>query len=71
MKLANIKADKGVSFYTLRRTAATFTACSGDPYAVQRLLGHKTLKQASVYVGDVTAQTDAALNAVRDNMVNA
>lgn len=35
-----IKTEKGVGFYTLRRTVATFAAQSKDPFAVQRLLGH-------------------------------
>jgi hypothetical protein len=39
MKKAGIKAPKGVGFYTLRRTAATLAAHSGDPFAVQKLLG--------------------------------
>ena len=44
LEKAEIKTEKGVGFYTLRRTAATMTAKSGDPFAVQRLLGHANLK---------------------------
>ena len=40
LKKAKINAPKGTGFYTLRRTAATLAARSGDPFAVQRLLGH-------------------------------
>jgi integrase len=65
MKKAGIKMDKGVGFYTLRRTAATLTARSGDPFAVQRLLGHADLKMATTYVQDVSEQTDRAINNTR------
>jgi len=40
LKRTGIRAPKGTGFYTLRRTAATIAARSGDPFAVQRLLGH-------------------------------
>jgi integrase len=59
---AGIKTEKGVGFYTLRRTAATLAAKSGDPFAVQKLLGHADLKMASVYVQDVSEQTDRVIN---------
>ena len=51
LKKAKIHAPKGTGFYTLRRTAATLAARSGDPFAVQRLLGHVNLdpKQASFF----------------------
>jgi integrase len=39
------RSDK-FPFYTLRRTAATIAARSGDPFAVQRLLGHADLQMA-------------------------
>ena len=65
MKRAGIKREKGVGFYTLRRTAATLTARSGDPFAVQRLLGHADLKMATTYVQDVSEQTDRAINNTR------
>ena len=61
-KTSNIKTEKGVGFYTLRRTAATLAAQSGDPFAVQRLLGHADLKMATTYVQDVSEQTDRAIN---------
>jgi len=47
MKKAGIERPKGVGFYTLRRTAATMAANSGDPFAVQKLLGHADVKMAS------------------------
>ena len=65
MKKTGIKMEKGVGFYTLRRTAATLTARSGDPFAVQRLLGHADLKMATTYVQDVSEQTDRAINNTR------
>jgi integrase len=62
LKKAGIKTEKGVGFYTLRRTAATLAAKSGDPFAVQRLLGHADLKMATTYVQDVSEQTDRVIN---------
>jgi integrase len=61
MKKAGIQAPKGTGFYTLRRTAATVAARSGDPFAVQRLLGHANLKMATRYVQDVSEQTDRVI----------
>jgi len=65
LKKAKIDLGKGVGFYSLRRTAATLTARSGDPFAVQRLLGHADLKMATTYVQDVSEQTDRAINNTR------
>ena len=65
LKTAKMKTEKGVGFYTLRRTAATLAARSGDPFAVQKLLGHADLKMASVYVQDVSEQTDRVINNTR------
>jgi len=65
LKKTGIKTQKGVGFYTLRRTAATLAARSGDPFAVQRLLGHADLKMASVYVQDVSEQTDKVIHNTR------
>jgi len=65
LKKAGIKTEKGVGFYTLRRTAATLAARSGDPFAVQRLLGHVDLKMAATYVQDVSEQTDRVINNTR------
>jgi integrase len=65
MKRTDLKMEKGVGFYTLRRTAATLTARSGDPFAVQRLLGHADLKMATTYVQDFSEQTDRAINNTR------
>ncbi len=62
IKKAGLKVAKGVGFYTLRRTAATLAARSGDPFAVQRLLGHADLKMATTYVQDVSEQTDRVIN---------
>jgi len=69
IKKAGITVPKGVGFYTLRRTAATFTARSGDPFAVQKLLGHADLKMATTYVQDVSEQTDRAVNNTRKLIV--
>ena len=62
IKTAGLKVAKGVGFYTLRRTAATLAARSGDPFAVQRLLGQADLKMATTYVQDVSEQTDRVIN---------
>jgi integrase len=43
IKKSGLKVPNGTGFYTLRRTAATIAARSGDPFAVQRLLGHADL----------------------------
>ncbi len=56
-----LNVPKGTGFYTLRRTAATVAARSGDPFAVQRLLGHANLTMATRYVQDVSAQTDKVI----------
>jgi integrase len=36
-------------------------ARTGDPFAVQRLLGHANLKMATRYVQDVSKQTDKVI----------
>ena len=69
MKKAGIQTEKGVGFYTLRRTAATLAARSGDPFAVQRLLGHADLKMATTYVQDVSEQTDRVVNQMRQAII--
>jgi integrase len=66
LKDTGTKTEKGVGFYTLRRTAATLAARSGDPFAVQRLLGHADLKMATTYVQDVSEQTDRVVNNTRE-----
>jgi integrase len=58
---AGLNVPRGTGFYTLRRTAATLAARSGDPFAVQRLLGHANLTMATRYVQDVSAQTDRVI----------
>lgn len=70
IKRAGLKVPKGTGFYTLRRTAATMAARSGDPFAVQRLLGHADLKMASRYVQDVSKQTDMVVGKVRNLICN-
>ncbi|MHC4626135.1 MAG: tyrosine-type recombinase/integrase, partial [Planctomycetota bacterium] len=69
MKRTGIQAPKGTGFYTLRRTAATFAARSGDPFAVQRLLGHANLKMATRYVQDVSKQTDRVIENSRKYVI--
>jgi integrase len=61
MKKAGIRAPKGTGFYTLRRTAATIAARSGDPFAVQTLLGHANVRMAKRYVQHVSKQTDKVI----------
>ena len=65
LERAGIAVQKGTGFYTLRRTAATVAAQSGDVFAVQGLLGHTDTKMASVYVQSVSEQTDRAVRAMR------
>jgi len=62
---AGLVVPKGTGFYSLRRTAATIAARSGDPFAVQRLLGHADLTMATRYVQDVSAQTDSVIEKSR------
>jgi integrase len=61
LKKSGLDVPKGTGFYSLRRTAATIAARSGDPFAVQRLLGHADLQMATRYVQDVSAQTDRVI----------
>ena len=61
IKRAGLDIPKGTGFYSLRRTAATLAARSGDPFAVQRLLGHANLLMATRYVQDVSKQTDKVI----------
>jgi integrase len=61
LKKSGFDVPKGTGFYTLRRTAATVAARSGDPFAVQRLLGHADLQMATRYVQDVSKQTDKVI----------
>ena len=62
IKKSGFKVPNGTGFYTLRRTAATIAARSGDPFAVQKLLGHADLQMATRYVQDVSKQTDKVIN---------
>ena len=61
IKKTGLKVPKGTGFYTLRRTAATIAARSGDPFAVQRLLGHADLQMATRYMQGVSKQTDKVI----------
>jgi integrase len=61
IKKSGFNVPKGTGFYTLRRTAATIAARSGDPFAVQMLLGHADLQMATRYVQDVSEQTDRVI----------
>jgi len=58
IRKSGLDAPKGTGFYSLRRTAATIAARSGNPFAIQRLLGHADLQMATRYVQDVSKQTD-------------
>lgn len=62
IRKSGIQTNKGMGFYTLRRTAATLAAASGDPFAVQKLLGHANVKMASTYVQDISAQADRVVS---------
>ena len=61
IRKSGLDVPKGTGFYTLRRTAATIAARSGDPFAVQRLLGHADLQMATRYVQNVSKQTDRVI----------
>ena len=65
IKKVGLEVPKGTGFYSLRRTAATIAARSGDPFAVQRLLGHADLQMATRYVQDVSKQTDEVIEKSR------
>jgi integrase len=69
LKKSGLGVPKGTGFYTLRRTAATIAARSGDPFAVQRLLGHADLQMATRYVQDVSAQTDRVIENSRKYVI--
>jgi len=69
LKKVKIDVPSGTGFYTLRRTAATLAARSGDPFAVQRLLGHVNLEMATRYVQDVSEQTDRVIENSREYLV--
>ena len=69
IKKAHLDVPKGTGFYTLRRTAATIAARSGDPFAVQRLLGHADLQMATRYVQDVSKQTDRVIENSRKYVI--
>jgi integrase len=69
IRRAGLQVPKGTGFYGLRRTAATLAARSGDPFAVQRLLGHVDLKMATRYVQDVSKQTDEVIEKSRKYMI--
>jgi integrase len=66
IKKSGLEVPVGTGFYSLRRTAATIAARSGDPFAVQRLLGHADLQMASRYVQDVSKQTDRVIENSRN-----
>ncbi len=66
---SGLKVQAGTGFYTLRRTAATIAAQSGDVFAVQGLLGHTNTRMASVYVQSVKEQTDRATQSVHTWLV--
>jgi integrase len=69
IKKLGFEVPKGTGFYSLRRAAATFAARSGDPFAVQRLLGHVDLQMATRYVQDVSAQTDRVIENSRKYII--
>ena len=69
IKKSGLDVPKGTGFYALRRTAATIAARSGDPFAVQRLLGHADLQMATRYVQDVSAQTDRVIENSRKYVI--
>ncbi len=71
LRRVGITTQERTGFYTLRRTAATIAAQSGDVFAVQGLLGHTNTQMASVYVQSVKEQTDRAVQSVHSWMTKA
>jgi integrase len=69
MKKGRLQVPRGTGFYSLRRTAAKMAARSGDPFAVQRLLGHVDLTMATRYVQDVSEQTDRVIENSRKYVI--
>ncbi|GAG36742.1 unnamed protein product, partial [marine sediment metagenome] len=69
IKKSGLDVPKGTGFYALRRTAATNAAKSGDPFAVQRLLGHADLQMATRYVQNVSKQTDRVIKNSRKHVI--
>jgi len=69
MKKAGIKVPKGVGFYTLRRTAATIAANSGDPFSVQKLLGYADASPSSsgrkIFQGIFRAESSVVVSDLR------
>lgn len=67
LQRAGVEAEKGTGFYTLRRTAATIAAETGDVFAVQGVLGHADISMASTYVQQyrLTPQVDRAVEHAR------
>ena len=48
---------------------ATMAARLGDPFAVQRILGHVDLTMATRYVQDVSEQTDRVIENSREFII--
>jgi len=69
IRKSGLEVPQGTGFYSLRRTAATFAARSGEPFAVQRLLGHADLQMATRYVQNVSAQTDRVIENSRKYVI--
>ena len=69
IKKSGLNLPNGTGFYTLRRTAAMNAARSGDPFAVQKLLGHADLQMATRYVQDVSKQTDRVIESSRKYVI--
>ena len=61
---------KGMDFCALRKTAAAMAARSGDPFAVQRLLGRVGLTMATRYVQNVSEQTGKAIENSRKYIIH-
>lgn len=68
LRKAKTATEKGTGFYSLRRTAATIAAQTGDAFAVQGILAHTDLTMASKYVQrqKLTRQTEHAIEHTRE-----
>jgi integrase len=69
MKKVRLHVPKGTGLSALCRTAATMSARSRDPFAVQRLLGHVDLTMATRYVQDVSEQSDRVIENSRRHVL--
>ena len=52
-----------------KRKVYPIAAKSGDPFAIQHLLGHAVLRMTTRYVQDISAQTDSVTENSREYVI--